>query len=276
MSHEIRTPMNAVIGFSDLLSKRVTDKRHKSYLSSIQTASKTLLTLINDILDLAKIEAGRLDIQLETIDPRVIFAELKQLFSLKMADKGLEFRVEIDEALPLALVLDENRLRQVLLNLIGNAVKFTERGHVKIRVQTLRTGLQTPSSTDNTLDLIIAVEDTGIGIPKNQQDHIFEAFQQMDGQLTKKYGGTGLGLAITKRLIEMMNGQITIQSQVGLGSIFEITLRDVKVSEVALPVKTDDTFDVDTISFEHAMNFDDFALFNSNHQVTTHATVWTC
>jgi signal transduction histidine kinase/CheY-like chemotaxis protein len=244
MSHEIRTPMNAVIGFSDLLSKMVTDKKHKSYLSSIQTAGKTLLTLINDILDLAKIEAGRLEIKLEAIEPRVIFAELKQLFVLLMADNGLKFIIEIEEALPLALVLDENRLRQVLLNLIGNAVKFTDRGHILIRVQTLR--------TDDTVDLIIAVEDTGIGIPKEQQDKIFETFQQIDGQSTRKYGGTGLGLAISKRLTEMMNGHISIQSQVGLGSIFEIALRDVKIFEVALAVKTDDTFDVDAISFEPA------------------------
>jgi signal transduction histidine kinase/FixJ family two-component response regulator len=250
MSHEIRTPMNAVIGFSELLSKMVTDKKHKSYLSSIQIASKTLLTLINDILDLAKIEAGQLDIQLEPIDPRTIFAELKQLFALKMAEKRLEFQVEIDEALPAALELDENRLRQVLLNLVGNAVKFTEQGYVKIRVQTFRTGLQTQSSTE--IDLIITVEDTGIGIPKDEQDNIFKAFQQMDGQSTRKYGGTGLGLAICKRLIEMMHGHISIQSKVGLGSRFEITLQNVKVPDVALVAKQTDSFDVETIAFEPA------------------------
>ncbi len=245
MSHEIRTPMNAVIGFSELLSKMVTNKKQKSYLDSIQMAGQTLLTLINDILDLAKIEAGRLEIQLAAVDPRLIFAELEQLFAIKIAEKGLEFRVEIDDALPPALLLDENRLRQVLLNLISNAVKFTEQGH--ICVQTL---LQTHA--DNTIDLIIKVEDTGIGIPLAQKDKIFESFQQMDGQSTRKYGGTGLGLAISKRLIEMMKGQISIQSQIDVGSVFEITLRDVKVSDVAVVAKTDETFDSEAIYFEPA------------------------
>ncbi len=245
MSHEIRTPMNAVIGFSELLSKMVTNKKQKSYLSSIQTAGKTLLTLINDILDLAKIEAGRLNIQLEAIDPRIIFFELEQLFTLKIAEKGLEFIVEIDERLPPALVLDENRLRQILLNLISNAIKFTERGQISVR-------LHVSKSFNDTVDLMIAVADTGIGIPKDQQDKIFEAFQQVDGQSTRKYGGTGLGLAITKRLIDMMNGQISIQSQVGLGSIFEIILQDVKISNVAVATKTEERFDVEAISFEPA------------------------
>ncbi len=244
MSHEIRTPLNAVIGFSELLSKMVTNKKHKSYLDSIQTAGKTLLTLINDILDLAKIEAGRLEIQLDVIEPRILFAEIEQLFALKIAEKGLTFSIEIENRLPHALILDENRLRQILLNLIGNAIKFTEQGTIKIRVKMLCKG--------DSIDLIIAVEDTGIGIPKKQQKHIFGAFQQMDGQSTRKYGGTGLGLTITKRLIEMMNGQIAIQSQVGIGSRFDITLHDVQVSDPSKTVKTDDTFDINTISFEPA------------------------
>ncbi len=240
MSHEIRTPLNAVIGFSELLSKMVTDKKHQSYLDSIQTGGKTLLILINEILDLAKIEAGQLEIQLKAINPRIILTELEQLFSLKIIEKDLEFIIEIDDRLPSGLLLDENRLRQILVNLISNAIKFTEKGDIKIRVQISGT------------DLIIAVADTGIGIPKHQQDKIFGAFQQMDGQSTRKYGGTGLGLAITKRLVEMMNGQLILQSQVGIGSIFELTLWDVKVQEVANIVKKDNNFDITTISFEHA------------------------
>ncbi len=243
MSHEIRTPLNAVIGFSDLLSKMVTDKKQKSYLSSIQTAGKTLLTLINDILDLAKIEAGRLDIQLEAIDPKIIFAELEQLFTLKMAEKGLEFRIEMDEMLPPALELDENRLRQVLLNLISNAVKFTEQGYIKLSARQCH-------KENDAVDLILAVEDTGIGIPFDSQENIFQAFQQQDGQSTRKYGGTGLGLAITKRLVSMMNGHISLKSQVDKGSIFEITLRNVKVSDVVPAVKKDNN--VSTIFFDPA------------------------
>ena len=232
MSHEIRTPMNAIVGFSELLSTNITDKKQKLYLSSIQIASKTLLVLINDILDLAKIEAKQLEIKLEAINPRIIFFELEQLFTLQIVKKELKFRIDIDETLPSTLILDETRLRQILVNLVSNAIKFTEQGGVNIKIR--------PCYKDNnTIDLIIVVKDTGIGIPLEQQNNIFEAFQQLDGQSTRKYGGTGLGLAICKRLINMMNGHISIQSKVGVGSVFEITLRDVKVSDVVKPVKMD-------------------------------------
>ncbi|MDM8565807.1 PAS domain S-box protein [Candidatus Halobeggiatoa sp. HSG11] len=225
MSHEIRTPLNAVIGFSELLTSLVTDEKQKSYLNSIQTAGKTLLTLINDILDLSKIEAGRLDINREIIDINRIFSELQQIFVIKLAEKGLEFVIDIDKNLPSALLFDEIRLRQVLLNLIGNAVKFTEIGYIKLSSRKIDN-----NADSNKIDLVISVADTGIGIPLDQQETIFESFRQQDGQSTRKYGGTGLGLAITKRLVKMMNGQISIDSQVGKGSIFEITLHDVEIS----------------------------------------------
>ncbi len=247
MSHEIRTPMNAVIGFSDLLSNMITDKKQKNYLSSIQTAGKALLTLINDILDLSKIEAGRLEIQYEAINPAILFAELEQIFALKIAEKGLEFLKEIDKTLPPTLELDETRLRQVLLNLIGNAIKFTDQGHIKLSVQKCYKEKDTSK-----IDLIITVEDTGIGIPKEQQTKVFDAFQQQDGQSTRKYGGTGLGLAISKRLVEMMDGNIFVHSQVNQGSVFEITLRDVVIPSTMPAVKDNDTFDLKNFSFEHA------------------------
>ncbi len=228
MSHEIRTPMNAVIGFSELLSSLITDKKQKGYLDSIQTAGKSLLTLINDILDLSKIEAGRLDIQYETVNPYSLFNELKQIFAVKIAEKNLEFIVDIDNALPPALILDEVRLRQVLLNLIGNAIKFTDKGYIKLSVKIKIP--PTPVEKGELGRISLSVEDTGIGIPSEQQEMIFESFRQQDGQSTRKYGGTGLGLAITKRLVEMMNGQISVKSTVGKGSVFEIILRDVEVS----------------------------------------------
>ena len=190
MSHEIRTPMNAVLGFSDILATKITDKQHKSYLNSIQTAGKSLLTLINDILDLSKIEAGRLDIQYEPVQPLVFFTELQQIFSQSMAEKHLKLIIELDENLPKALLLDETRLRQVLLNLIGNAIKFTDSGYVKLCADKIYT-------ENDHVDLILAVEDSGIGIPADQQALIFESFKQQDGQSTRQYGGTGLGLAIT-------------------------------------------------------------------------------
>ncbi|MEN8217217.1 MAG: PAS domain S-box protein, partial [Pseudomonadota bacterium] len=246
MSHEIRTPLNAVIGFSDLLSSMITDKKHKSYLSSIQTAGKTLLTLINDILDLSKIEAGRLEIQSEPINPTLILTELEHIFAVKIAEKKLEFIVEIDKELPPALVLDETRLRQVLLNLIGNAIKFTEQGYIKLSLYK-----RSQENDSSKVDLIIVVADTGIGIPEVQHETIFEAFQQQDGQSTRKYGGTGLGLAISKRLVEMMNGQISVRSQEKQGSVFEIILRDVEVHTLALPAR-DDSIDFKNIAFEPA------------------------
>jgi len=247
MSHEIRTPMNAVIGFSEILAAEVTDKKQKSHLNSIQTAGKSLLTLINDILDLSKIEAGRLDIKSEPINPRIIFTELQQIFSQSMAENNLIFIVDIDKTLPPALFLDEIRLRQVLLNLIGNAIKFTDSGYVKLCAN------QTYTENDHSkVDLIIAVEDSGIGIPTEQQALIFESFKQQNGQSTRKYGGTGLGLAITKRLVEMMNGQISVKSNPGKGSRFEIALHDVKIA-VAMPAVQDNSFDSNNIIFEKVL-----------------------
>ena len=244
MSHEIRTPMNAVIGFSDLLASKITDKKQKNYLDSIQTSGKSLLTLINDILDLSKIEAGLLEIQYEPVQLQVIFTELQQIFKLKMAEKNLDLMMEIDKSLPLTLILDEARLRQVLLNLMGNAVKFTESGYIKLCAKAFANHKQ--------IDLILAVEDSGIGIPADQQAVIFESFKQQDGQSTRRYGGTGLGLAISKRLVEMMNGHFSVTSVPGKGSRFEITLQKVEIATIAQEIKQDNTFDINNIVFEKA------------------------
>jgi len=264
MSHEIRTPMNAVIGFSELLSQRITDKKHKGYLDAIQTAGKSLMTLINDILDLSKIEAGHLEIQYEAVNPYSLFNELKQIFAVKMADKNLELIVDMDKALPSMLIMDEVRLRQVLLNLIGNAIKFTDKGYIKLSAKIPPTSFskegEVPSvnfkkgeMSNSQIDLIITIEDTGIGIPSDQQALIFESFRQQDGQSTRKYGGTGLGLAITKRLVEMMNGHILVKSRVEQGSVFEITLRDVEVSSTESVKNTEEEgFNLNNIAFEKA------------------------
>ncbi len=245
MSHEIRTPMNAVIGFSQILSSQITEKKHQSYLESIQIAGNTLVTLINDILDLSKIEAGRLEIHYEPFNIDLLFQELQQIFALNIANKKLEFILEVDENLPATLMLDEIRLRQVLLNLVGNAIKFTEQGHIKLSVFKV--------DKNGQIDLIISVADTGIGIPEEQQEIIFESFRQQDGQSTRKYGGTGLGLAICKRLVEMMAGTLSVQSQKGKGSVFTIILKHVKVvaSEIIeSPIKS---FDFSNIVFEKAL-----------------------
>ncbi|MCP4148839.1 MAG: PAS domain S-box protein [bacterium] len=248
MSHEIRTPMNAVIGFSELLEAMITDKDQKYYLDAIKGAGKSLLTLINDILDLSKIEAERLEIRYEVVNPYSIFSEIERVFDLKMSGKSLKFIVDIDKTIPQSLMLDEARLRQVLLNLIGNAVKFTEAGYVKLSVLKL----EKPGETDK-IDLVIAVEDTGIGIPEDQLGLIFEYFSQRDGQNARKYGGAGLGLAISLRLAEMMNGRITVDSKIGRGSVFTLYLQDVALAPTTRIIKNKmepDVFDLNRVSFE--------------------------
>ncbi|MBF0279738.1 MAG: CHASE domain-containing protein [SAR324 cluster bacterium] len=230
MSHEIRTPMNAVIGFSELLWPLVSDKKQRSYLDSIQTAGKSLLNLINDILDLSKIEAGKFDLQFEPTDLSMILNEIQQIFGNRISGKNLEFLIEVDESLPSSLVLDETRLRQVLVNLVGNAIKFTEEGTIHLSVIT-----ETKSENESKVDLLISVKDTGIGIPKEHLELIFESFRQQDGQSSRKYGGTGLGLSISLKLLEMMNGHISAESEPGQGSTFFVKLYDVEVSSSKAP-----------------------------------------
>jgi len=178
----------------------------------------------------------------------MIFREIKQIFQMKISEKNLEFIIDVDEDLPPALILDETRLRQVLLNLVGNAVKFTETGSIKLTVKK-----RSNEKDQSCLDLIISVDDTGIGIPESEVESIFESFKQQEGQSIRKYGGTGLGLAISKRLTEMMNGQINVISTVGKGSVFEIILREIKVSSINMTVVSPDmTFDLKNVFFEPA------------------------
>jgi two-component system sensor histidine kinase EvgS len=248
MSHEIRTPMNAVIGFSDLLSYMITDEKQKNYLSAIQLSGRSLLTLINDILDLSKIESGKLQLQPEPVRLRTILDEIRHIFSLKISDKKLEFIIDISDDIPETILLDEARLRQILFNLIGNAVKFTDKGYVKIKAQRHKDA-EAQSDDPHKIDLMITVEDTGIGISSEFHSRIFEAFQQ-EGH---RYGGTGLGLTITKRLVRMMNGDILVKSTPDTGSSFEITFRDIAVCESS-PI-TDNTImsDCENICFEDKM-----------------------
>ena len=246
MSHEIRTPMNAIIGFSDLLYALVTEKKQKRYLESIKIAGKNLLQIINDILDLSKIEAGKLDIQLSPVNPHDIFNEIQQIFSLKISEQHLDFIMIVDNKIPNSLLLDEVRLRQILINIVGNAIKFTEKGFIKLTAESIRIDHEC-----NCLDLLFSVEDTGIGIPQNQLEAIFESFKQQDCQNTKKYGGTGLGLSISRRLLEMMGGEITVKSELGKGSIFEILLRNVTVSTVYhQTTDAKSSFDIEQYVFE--------------------------
>ncbi len=245
MSHEIRTPLNAVIGFGELLTPLVSDTSQKSYLDAINTSGKSLLTLINDILDLSKIEAGMLDVQNALMDPRTVLNEIEQIFKIRIIKKGIGFIINIDKDLPNSLFLDETRLRQILLNLVGNAVKFTEKGYIILTA----TSKSKPGNPGK-IDLIISVEDTGIGIPDHENQDIFDSFKQSKGQSTSKYGGTGLGLSICKRLIEIMNGHIKVTSTLGKGSIFKITIHDVKLSTEQVTIKEAETYDFENIDFE--------------------------
>ena len=201
ISHEIRTPMNAILGFSDLLKSIVTEEREQSYLKAIAAGGKTLLALIEDLLDLSKIEAGRLQLYYEAINLPALIEDLRQIFAHKAAAKNLQLLIEIEPLVPTHIHFDEVRLRQILLNVIGNALKFTETGYVKLSV-----AFRYDLDNYDLGELTLAVEDTGIGIKSDRQSQVFAAFTQSDGQINRKYGGTGLGLAITRKLVELLEG----------------------------------------------------------------------
>jgi len=229
MSHEIRTPMNAVLGYAELLGAMLEEKTQRDYLESIKSSGRSLLTLINDILDLSKIEAGKLELQFEYVNSQSFFSEFERIFSLRVSEKGLKFTLEISSGTPAGIFIDDARLRQIILNLIGNAIKFTEKGNIKLKVYTENPQIikYPGDKTDEFIDLIIEVTDTGIGISKEMQEEIFNPFVQGQGQSVRKYGGTGLGLAITQRLVHLMNGTITLQSHLKKGSTFKIKIPEV-------------------------------------------------
>ncbi len=224
ISHEIRTPMNAIIGFADLWLAEATDARSRHQASIISQSGKTLLRILNDVLDLSKVEAGKLDIQMELFDPLRLLEELRLFFSARVREKGLLFVISPDTELPENAMLDPARLRQILINLIGNAIKFTEAGSVEVRVSCV-----CHSGRSDRCDWVFAVIDTGVGIPDEFKSRLFGAFEQMPGQDHSKYGGTGLGLTISRRLAHLMNGEITVSDHpTQKGSVFTVTFRDVE------------------------------------------------
>jgi len=244
MSHEIRTPMNAILGFTEVLDQVISDTRQREYLASIMNGGKSLLTLINDILDLSKVEAGKLELEYKAINPQSVFLEMDRIFSRDMAQKSLDFQIHIDSDIPDTLILDEIRLRQILLNLVGNAVKFTETGYIRLSVEKQNLNIE-----GSNLSLVFSVEDTGIGIPEDQQDMIFDAFAQVQRSEQSQKGGTGLGLTITKRLVKMMGGEISVHSEVNKGSTFQVKLNNVAVASMT-PVETRElAFDLTSVSF---------------------------
>jgi len=228
MSHEIRTPMNAILGFTELLQGEVTTPLEKQYLHSIASSGKTLLALINDILDLSKIEAGKFELHEDIVILRTLFRDIEAVFFEDIKKKGLDFQIEIDPSLPVGLMLDEVRMREILFNLVGNAVKFTEKGHLKLGVYK-----NAGEKDDGRVELTILVEDSGIGIPREHMQYIFDPFMQVARKIAaSRYRGTGLGLSITKRLVEMMGGEILVESKEGKGSTFKVILKKIAVSPI--------------------------------------------
>jgi len=243
MSHEIRTPMNAILGFSELLQDELRLPKHRQFVNSIRTSASSLLQLINDILDMSKIEAGVMELKLEPTDPREVCDFLHTVFSEPAGRKGLKLQCKVAEDLPRALLLDRIRLRQVLVNLVGNAVKFTERGHIEIRVQWEK------QATSSHITLIIEVQDTGVGIPIDKLEAIFKPFVQSGHNRELEKQGTGLGLSIVKRLTEMLNGTVTAASVPGQGSAFSLRFCDVPISS-RLPIN-DKLEPGGTVNFDH-------------------------
>ncbi len=257
MSHDIRTPMNAILGFSEILKGHLRDfPQYREYLDGIMLGGRTLLRLIDDILDLSKIEAGRLEISAESVNLHAVITEIRHMFLLKARKKGIQLNIQISPDTPTTVLLDDTRLRQILINLVGNAVKFTEEGSVTLDCRLALDDwrltenqpfdkLRTPQST-----ILFEVCDTGIGIPQEDHQRIFEAFQQQGSQ---SYSGTGLGLAISKRLVELMGGTISVESMINEGTMFRVRLPAAIIAAIEEEVVTGEDADIEQIHF-HGSN----------------------
>jgi len=226
VSHEIRTPLNAIVGFAGILDSLVTAPQQREYLASIRSSSGTLLQLIDNILDLSRLEAGDLDLAPAPVDLLKAFGDLEDAYRPGASDKGLGFEVNLDAGMPRSLCLDEQRFQQVLGSLADNAIKFTDTGSVNVDARC------TPTEGDSDrVDLNLDVRDTGVGIPEDQRERIFEAFSQRHGQSINEYGGTGLGLSLTHRLLGLMDGRIWLDSQEGVGTTVHVVLDGVGVAD---------------------------------------------
>jgi signal transduction histidine kinase/CheY-like chemotaxis protein len=223
MSHEIRTPMNGMLGMASLLAGTPLTAEQREYTDTIITSGDALLTVINDILDFSKIESGNLELDYQTFDLRQCIEEVMDVFSMKAAQKGLDLVYQIDYQVSAQIISDRHRLRQVLLNLIGNAMKFTHRGEIFVRIDLM-------STVGSEIELAFSVKDTGIGIPQDKVSKLFKPFSQVDSSNTRQYGGTGLGLVISQRLVVLMGGSIEVESQAGVGTTFSFTIKG-KISQ---------------------------------------------
>jgi len=218
MSHEIRTPMNGILGMAELAMGTTEMAEQQEYLHDLTASAESLLSILNDILDFSKIESGRMDLEKIPFSVQKCLHDATRTLTAAATQKGLEMRRKVSPDIPPVVVGDPVRLRQVLLNLIGNAVKFTGKGWIAVEAEV-------KSADDQELTLHITVADSGPGIPADKHEMIFDAFRQVDGSTTRKYGGTGLGLAICTRLVELIGGRIWVESEAGLGSTFHFTAR---------------------------------------------------
>ncbi len=217
MSHEIRTPMNAILGFADLIRDTPLTATQAEYIDTIRSSGDSLLAIINDILDLSKVEAGELRLQIEAFSPAALVRKIEALFRSQCRAKGIELQINLDPRMPDQLRGDVIRIEQVLINLVSNAIKFTSQGTVRVMIE--------PHESDATGHTIgVTIADTGIGMSEEVLSRLFQPFMQGDGSITRRFGGTGLGLAISKRMVELMGGQISVQSRSGIGSTFSFTV----------------------------------------------------